>query len=201
MDAAASDRQSLLMQLQKRDRAPAFEVHATGGTTVSLSTYAGKRLWLILSRYAACPFCSLRLDRIARAHDDVSAAGIDLLVIFPSPLERVEKYAEKFQPKFTVAADPEGATFEAYGAGTSWAGELKSAFNLPKLAGAIGSAKLFPLPIDGAIHQMPAEFLIDSSGTIAEVHYGREMDDGFAVETVLAWARTASRTVRAGADM
>lgn len=167
---------------------PTFELSGIDGAPAGSEAYRGKKLWLILSRFAACPFCSLRLKEVAERHASVAAHGVDVLAVFPSPENRVKKYVEKYAPPFRTAADPEQRVFEALGSETSWAGELRSAVNLPKVMKALVRTKMSPLAIDGAIHRMPSEYLVNPDGVIAHVHYGEELDDGFPIREVLAWA-------------
>jgi peroxiredoxin len=176
------------MRLEAGTKAPSFSTSDAGGTPIGLDSFAGQKLWLILSRFAACPFCSLRLDRIARNHSELELLGVAVLVVFPSPPERIAKYAATYKPPFRVAADPGHAIFEKYGVGNSWAGEMKTAVQLGKVMKALAAAKQNPLAMDAAVHQMPADFLVRPGGTIDRVRYGRELDDGFSVQEVVEWA-------------
>lgn len=145
-------------------------------------------MWLILSRFAACPFCSLLLREVVERYDSVTAAGVDVLVIFPSAERRVRQFAKKYSPPFRLVADPEQTVFVRFGSETSWAGELKTAMNIPKVFKALASAKMNPLGVDDAVHRMPSGYLVDPDGVIDRVHYGEQLDDGLAVDEVLAWA-------------
>ena len=178
------------MRLSPVTPAPHFEAIGMTGNTISSDSFIGRPLWLVLSRYAACPFCSLRLDALTRRYDEIESSGVQLVVLFPSPVERIEQYVMRFNPPFCVAADPQGLVFAKFGSETSWLGELRSAVDLVKVARALVHAPNNPLAIDGPVHRMPSEFLIDPAGQITEVHYGTTLDDGFPIDDVLAWART-----------
>lgn len=146
---------------------------------------------MVLSRYAACPFCSLRVDRLIRHHAEIAAAGIELAVLFPSPPERIETFISRYDPPFETIADPEETAYAALELKTSWAGELKTAVNVPKVVKALLHAPNNPFAIDGPIHRMPAEFLV-RNGTIEVAHYGSSLDDGIPVEVALSWAKPAA---------
>jgi len=169
---------------------PNFSVTDLEGEPVTAQTYAGRRLWLILARFAACPFCSLLLRDVVERHEAVAAAGVEVLVIFPSSEKRVSQFAKKYQPGFRVAADPEQVAFEQFGSETSWEGEMRSAVNIPKVLKALLTTKMNPLAIDDAPHRMPSGYLIEANGMIGRVHYGSQLDDGIAVDEVLKWAQT-----------
>ncbi len=176
------------MRLDPPVIAPAFEVDGVRGEPVSLARFANQRVWLVLSRYAACPFCSLRLDRLIQQWKAIAETGVQLVVVFPSPVDRIEKYVMRYEPPFIVAADPEERIFGLYGSETSWFGELRTAVNVPKAIGALVHAPNNPFAVDGPIHRMPAEFLIDASGRLVRAHYGRTLDDGFPIDEVIRWA-------------
>jgi peroxiredoxin Q/BCP len=170
-------------------RAPSFAVLDARGKEVTPGDFAGGHLWLIFSRFAACPFCSVRLHRISKEYERLVEAGVKALVLFPSPRDRVSVFIERYKPPFIAAADPEEKVFHLYGVEKSWAGEIRSAFQFNKVALALGAARQNPLAIDGSLHQMPADFLIGPDSTVEMVRYGSELDDGFSVTEVVSWAR------------
>lgn len=176
------------MRLTTGIPAPTFELDDIEGNPVSLASYQGRKIYLILSRFAACPFCSLRLQDVARVHKSYSEAGVDTLVIFPSKERRVRQFQAKYEPPFRMAADPEQEVFRAFGSETSWAGEIKALIDIPKIYRALADTKMNPAAIDDAVHRMPSEYLINPNGEIAHVHYGAKMDDGFPAQEVLSWA-------------
>jgi peroxiredoxin len=118
----------------------------------------------------------------------VEKVGVEVLVIFPSSEKRVKQYVRKYSPPFRVAADPDQVVFQKFGSETSWAGDLRTAINLPKMMKAFARAKMNPLGVDDAPHRMPSEYLIDPDGEVAHVHYGQELDDGFPIREVMSWA-------------
>jgi peroxiredoxin len=176
------------MRLAEGLEAPKFSIEDMDGQKASLDDYRGKRLWLILARFVACPFCSLRLADVAERHEQVTNAGVETLVVFPSKPRRVKQFVRKYAPPYRVAADPEQKVFAAFGSETSWEGELRSAINIPQVFRSLARMKMNPMAIDDKVHRMPSEYLIDPDGRIAHVHYGQELDDGFPLDEVLAWA-------------
>lgn len=102
----------------------------------------------------------------------LAETGIAVLVIFPSKEERVRRWVEKYSPPFRVAADPDHVVFQTFAAEASWAGELRTAVNVPKVFRAMARAMMNPLAVDDAPHRMPSEYLVGADGTIDEVYYG-----------------------------
>ena len=182
------------MRLEAGIPVPEFSAVDLAGDTITPATYAGTRVWILLSRFAACPFCSLRMRRVVERYDAVSAAGVQVLGIFPSGERRVRQFATKLEVPFRLVADPEQVIFAQFGSETSWAGELRSAINIPKVLTALIKMKMNPLAIDDSVHRMPSEYLVGPTGIVEQVHYGEELDDGLAVDSVLQWATGTAPT-------
>jgi peroxiredoxin len=169
-------------------RAPELTAKSVHGETVRLTDLAGQPIWLSLQRYAACPFCSLRVHRLIHAQQTIREMGIRLVTVFPSPRERVERYISKYRPDFLILCDPEQVIYGLFGAQTSWGNELRAAANVPKAVRAIARAPNNPFAVDGPIHRMPCEFLIDRELVVRDAHYARDLDGGFDVDHVYTWA-------------
>lgn len=180
------------MRLQSGTKVPHFEIHGLDGAQFNREFFAGKKLWIILGRFVACPFCSLRLQEVIARWPTIEKTGIEVLVVFPSKPKRVQRFVDKYQPKFHVAADPEKTIFHQFGSETSWVGELKTVANVPKVFRAIASTKMNPFAVDDAPHRMPSEYLISEDGTLHEAYYGGELDDGFKIQHVATWAGASS---------
>jgi peroxiredoxin len=180
------------MRVQAGVSLPEFAVQDLEGETASPQSYFGRRLWLILARFAACPFCALRLHRLIESYSELRTAGVDVLVVFPSTRRRVRQFANKYAPLFRLVADPEQRLFELFGSETSWSGELRSVAKLGVMTSAIAKFGLNPLAVDDSLARMPSEFLVAPSGVIDEVHYGRFADDGFSIDHVISWGMSRS---------
>jgi hypothetical protein len=55
-------------------------------------------------RYAGCPWCSLHLRAVAQRHQELVAAGIRKVVVFPS--SAADLAAQQGETPFAVVADP-----------------------------------------------------------------------------------------------
>lgn len=137
----------------------------------------------------SCPFCSLRLYRIIERGESLAAVDVDVAVIFPSAERRVRLFAKKHQPNFRVRADPQQKVFEPLRSETRWAGELRTATNIPKVLKALVQTQMNPLAVDDTVNRMPPEYLVGPNGIIERVYDGEELDDGLAVDRVVSWAR------------
>jgi peroxiredoxin len=142
-------------------------------------------------RFAGCPICNLHLQSIVQRHDDIEAAGIREVVFFHSPADELARYTTDLP--FATVADPDKRYYRQFGVESS----PRALLNLRAWAAAIRGTALtilrrFPTP---AIHQegghlgLPADFLIDSSGTVIAEKRGTHAYDQWSVDELLAHAR------------
>lgn len=186
--ATGSAAYDVRMRIAEGMSLPDFAVADLAGNQVTPASLRGRRVWLILTRFAACPFCSLRLHEVIELHDEIANAGVDVVVVFPSAERRVRLFVEKYGTRFRVIADPDKRVFDALGSEKSWLGQLRASFHVVKTMKAMAASKMSMFGVDDAMHRMPSDFLINADGTVAEAHYGESVDDGIEVRKVLAWA-------------
>jgi peroxiredoxin len=146
-------------------------------------------------RYAGCPVCNLHLRTIAARHDEILAAGVREVVVFYSEAETMLGFQGALP--FATIADPEKKLYAEFGVGTmrytgafkprSWRAAARGLANAPSLRG-IGSKGTSYLGL-------PADFLIDTDGTVLAANYGKFTDDHWPVDQLLALAR-GERTSR-----
>ena len=140
-------------------------------------------------RYAGCPVCNLHLRTVAARHDEILAAGVREVVIFYSEAETMLGFQGALP--FATIADPEKKLYAEFGVGTmrytgafkprSWRAAARGLANAPSLRG-IGSKGTSYLGL-------PADFLIDTDGTVLAANYGKFTDDHWPVDKLLALAR------------
>ncbi|HEV8309652.1 MAG TPA: peroxiredoxin-like family protein [Methylomirabilota bacterium] len=84
--------------------------------TVSLRDYRGRNpVLLAIFRGLHCAFCRRHLAQLGSTRDKLREAGIEVLAITASPLERARLYT-RFRPlRVPLAADPELVTHRLYG--------------------------------------------------------------------------------------
>ncbi|ARG76016.1 hypothetical protein B1T51_17835 [Mycobacterium kansasii] len=176
-------------------RIPAQELVTITGQPVSVPAPRG-RTHLQFRRFAGCPICSLHLHGFADRHEQLTDAGITEVVFFHSPSDALRGYQTVLP--FAVVAAPDKVHYRRFGVERSW----RSLASLrawsaavrgyraalrhrrdPAYAG-VGST-------DGTTHLgLPADFLIDSDGSLVAVHYGRHADDQWSVDELLSIDRS-----------
>ena len=144
-------------------------------------------------RFSGCPVCNVQLRRFARAHAELSAAGVQTVSFFYSPKEKMLDY--QYEIAHPIVADPTHVLFDLFGVERSrWAALHPRAWFT-----AAGGMLTGPTnPFEGAAQDgLPADFLIMRSASqenddrckILALHYGTHVDDQWSVEEVLRLAK------------
>lgn len=173
-------------RLQTGDRAPSFAAQSLNGHDVDLERYRGRKLLLSFFRYGACPLCNLRMTFLIDAFPRWQEQGLDVIAIFESPQERLLETVASNPIPFPVIPDPERILYKQYGVTASWLGYVIGAFRVRSFRAAfqrgfhIGRG-------EGAIAQLPAEFLIGPDLTIERAYYGKDIGDHLPITEIDEW--------------
>jgi peroxiredoxin Q/BCP len=103
------------MSVQDGDRAPDFEMPATGGRSVSLASMAGKPFVLYFYPKADTPGCTKEACGFQEALPQLGHIGLDVIGVSPDKMKPIEKFAEKYALTFPLASDETKAVAERYG--------------------------------------------------------------------------------------
>ena len=104
------------MSIAENDKAPDFELPASGGRSVSLAAMKGKPFVLYFYPKADTPGCTKEAQAFEEALPEMSSVGVDVIGVSKDPMKAIEKFAEKYQLTFPLASDLDGKVVEAYGA-------------------------------------------------------------------------------------
>jgi thioredoxin-dependent peroxiredoxin len=103
------------MSVGEGDVAPAFEMPATGGRTVSLEGLKGKPFLLYFYPKADTPGCTKEACAFQEALPQLGGIGLDVIGVSPDKMKPIEKFAEKYKLTFPLASDEGHAVAEKYG--------------------------------------------------------------------------------------
>lgn len=182
------------MKLQKGKIAPAFKLPTIDQHQLALQDLRGKKILMVLNRWANCPFCSLTLNRIVNNAAKFKDLGVAVVMIFPSPLDKIRKSLPKLDlSSIHFLSDENLTVYRAYGAEASVAGEMRSLLDLPNLTQALKHMKASSIFYDGKFTQLPCSVLINEAGVVDGVNYGKTFTDIIDPKEVLVWAEKASR--------
>lgn len=162
--------------------APTFKRQTYKGDTVELDQYRGQKVWLGFYRWASCPLCNLRMSELLEHHREFEKAGIQLIGVFQSPAENIEKYVGKQGIPFPIIPDPELELYATYGVHARLAGMF-----YPRVIGRALRAMakgFFSLHMDGPKAMVPADFLVDPEGVVWKAYYGSAVSDHIPFDEV-----------------
>lgn len=171
------------MRLTTGQQAPEFNLMDINGKEFKHESLKGKRYLLTFYRFAACPFCNLRLHKIISEYDTYGR-DFEVVAVFDSPLKNLQRFAERHNSPFPVLADENNSIHKLYRIEHSALGVIKGIilrfFSLSKamLRGYI------PWRIKGDITGMPADFLVDENGTIQTTYYADDEGDHIPLHLV-----------------
>lgn len=158
------------------------------GTVFDSDCLRNTRFMLSFFRFAACPFCNLRIhelvERFAEFGDDFT-----VVAVFDSPLENLRRYADRHRAPFPILADEENVCYRAFGIEHSVGGMLKAAvLRFPSVLDGIFAKGYLPTALQGRLDTLPADFLIDAQGVIRLAYYGRDIGDHLPFAQAKAFA-------------
>jgi thioredoxin-dependent peroxiredoxin len=81
---------------------------------------------LSFSRFAACPFCNLRVHELVTRFDELGS-HFSAVAVFDSPLDNLQRYASRHRAPFPILADPANVYYRAFAIERSIPGMLKAA--------------------------------------------------------------------------
>lgn len=102
--------------LVEGSNAPAFRLPRDGGSAVSLSDYAGKKLVVFFYPRADTPGCTKEAMAFTRLAGDFEDSGTSLLGVSADPLSAQEAFRDKHELSVPLASDEQHQMLQAYGA-------------------------------------------------------------------------------------
>jgi peroxiredoxin len=149
--------------------APALDLVDIHGKPIAIGG-RGRRTLLSFFRDAACPFCNFRIYQLTSQHENLARLGLDIVAVFTSTPDKVKHFVARQPRPFPVVADPTENAHNSYHIEHSFWGKLKGIVTrIPTLLKGLRFVGLHGL---NTTNIMPADFLIDEHGNIAEEHPG-----------------------------
>jgi peroxiredoxin len=180
------------MRLQPGHQAVPITLPAIDGSMFDTGSLRGRPYLLSFFRFAACPFCNLRVHELATRRAELGS-GFEIVAVFDSPLDNLVRHAERHQAPFPILADEGNRYYMAYGIEHSLSGVVKGmVLRLPTMLRAMARGYV-PTSIAGSMTTMPADFLIDAQGIVRQAYYGADEGDHLPFEQVRAFARAQAK--------
>ncbi|MDA8596924.1 redoxin domain-containing protein [Candidatus Pacebacteria bacterium] len=184
-------------KLSNGDQAPHFSVTDINGEAVTISKQNEQKILLSFFRYSGCPWCNLAIYRLTQMAPDLENEGIRVVCFVQSPRESiVENVMNRHDPKppFAIIADPEKTIYNQYAVEENALKYFTSLKQFPEWIHASFTHKFKQMSVDGDATLVPAQFLIDSDGTIIKVHYGTDYADDMTLTEIKEAIRSENYT-------
>ncbi|MBI5460941.1 MAG: AhpC/TSA family protein [Gammaproteobacteria bacterium] len=181
------------MRRKPGDSVGPLRLRSIEGALFDLDVLRGTRVLLAFFRFAACPFCNLRVHELVSRFDELGGR-LTVVAIFDSPLDNLRHQADRHRAPFPILADETNAYYRAFAIERSIVGMFKAAFlRFPSVLRAMLLKGFLPSSFQGRLTTLPAEFLVDEQGVIREAYYGKDIGDHLPFEQVKAFALGEAR--------
>ncbi len=165
---------------------------AIDGSRFTLEQVRGKRYLLSFLRFAACPFCQLRVHQLISRWHELNR-NFTVIAVFDSSLENLQHYTGKQVAPFPILADEHAVYYHKFAIKHSLSGTFKAMlFRMPTLLYAMLVKRYFPTSIKGSLTTLPADILVDEHGLVAEIYHGKDSGDHLPFEKIKAFAAGAN---------
>ena len=176
------------MAYQIGDTITELSLPAIGGNPFNLEQVKGKRYMISFMRFAACPFCQLRMHQLKTRWQELDE-NFTVIAVFDSSLENLQKQSEKQHAPFPILADEQAIYYHKFAIKHSVSGMFKAMlFRMPTLLYAMAVKGYFPSSLKGSVTTLPADFLVDEDGAIATIYYGKDSGDHLSFDKIKAFA-------------
>jgi Peroxiredoxin len=151
-------------------------VYETGLALKDIAVKA-KKTAIIFLRYYGCTLCQYDIHVLAQNYDKLTANGGQIFIVLQSnPVKLAEKLPKGSLP-FEIICDPDQVLYKKF--------EIQPAASMVKLGDGKTMLKIGKATKAGFKHgdyegeelQLPAVFVIDESGILNYVHYGKSAGD------------------------
>ena len=172
------------LRLQANDSIKQLELPGIDGTIFNLEQVRDKRFMLSFFRFAACPFCNLRIHQLVSRFEEFGS-NFTIIAVFDSPLDNLQRFTEKHEAPFPILADHTNKYYRQYGVERSFYGMLKGMIGrLPKLLYGMLVKGYLPFPFKGNLLTMPVDILVGENGLVKMAYYGKDEGDHLPFEVI-----------------
>lgn len=181
-----------MTQIAKGDRIGQLTLPDINGSEFNIESVRGKRFLLSFYRFASCPFCNLRINKLVSKYDELPD-DFELVAIFDSPLDNLQRFTEGHHAPFPILADEANTYYRRFGVQRSLLGVLKGAvLRMPTVIYAMFGKGYIPWVIKGSMTTMPLDILVDENGIVQSAYYGKDEGDHMPFDQVKEFADAGS---------
>lgn len=159
------------------DRVGELKLPGIDNKEFNIESISGKRFLLSFYRFAACPFCNMRLHALVTKYDELPE-DFEIVAIFDSPLDNLQRYATGHAAPFPILADEENIYYKKFNVQHSLMGVIKGAvLRMPTVLYGMFVKGYIPWTFKGSLTTMPLDILVDEGGVVQAVYYGADEGD------------------------
>ena len=161
------------------------------GAVFDLENIKGNRALVSFYRFSLCPFCHLRINE-TKNYKENFGDNFKMIAIFNCTLESLQKSSTKHDSSIHILADEKRFYFDKYSVEKSGFGVfLGSIIGFFRFMKAIFVKGFNPLTsLSGAFPGLPVDVLVDESGVVQDVKYGKTTIDHIPMSDVISFSKT-----------
>lgn len=167
---------------------PNTTYQSINGDTIRVPSENHRFTHLQFRRFAGCPICNMHLQQFSAEAERLAAEGIQEVIFFHSSESALRKYNS--QLPFPVVADPNKSHYRKFGVEASVLSILHPSAILNGLRGVLKQG--LGLSLQNGPLGLPADFLIDQTGTIVAAKYGTHAYDQWSLEELIQHCEQAT---------
>lgn len=176
------------MRRQAGEHVGQLHLPTIDGAQFDVRQLRSQRFMLSFFRFAACPFCNLRVHELAERFAEFDGR-LTVVAVFDSPLDNLQRLAGKHRAPFPILADEANVYYRAFAIERSVIGMLKAALlRFPVVLRATLVEGYLPTSFQGHLATLPADFLVDEQGVIQRAYYGQDIGDHLPFAAIKAFA-------------
>jgi len=170
------------MKIKKGDKL-SIELPTSDGKIFNLNETNGKKVLLTFYRIASCSLCNLRISQITKRWNEFGP-NFQHVSIWHAPQDFLKKNMDKHNIPFIALADENYKYFNKYSVERSILKTLLAfLFRLPSFF--LATLKGFiPLQLKGYMDIVITDVLIDESGKVVDVQYGRDIGHHYSFNKI-----------------
>ena len=165
--------------LKVGDKAPTITVSDKQGKPVELASFWDKGPTLVsFLRHFGCIHCRARMSELEKHHEELEAAGLQLVTLALGEPKHAERYCGKLAPHLDCYADNKNDGYYAWGLRQGTAGEFFSqSLNVLKASAKAFAAGHVQGAATGDTRMLPGTFIIDRQGVVQYAYYSQYAGD------------------------
>ena len=175
-----------LVTLVPGGTAQPFEATCLNGEQLSLARLEGQRTWLTFFHFLECPVCLLRANEMIRRYPHWAAPDFQMVGVFHAGPDEVRQSLGERDIPFPVICDPGKELYCAYGLRRATRSAMNNFRYKLKAIGAMFRGYR-PARSTRNATVLPGDFLINETGKLHDVYYGRYMGDHISFGSVERW--------------